>query len=87
MLGRAAGRLSKDLYTSSLHAVFELLQNADDNSFESDQLPCAYFQLDPYSLLVHVNESGFTEVNVRALSNIAASTKQNSEGYIGEKGN
>jgi hypothetical protein len=37
-------------------------------------------------LLIGNNEKGFAENNVRALCDVARSTKANKVGYIGEKG-
>ena len=37
-LGRSLDRLSKDLYSKDTHFVLELIQNADDNNYSSEQL-------------------------------------------------
>lgn len=74
--------------------MLELIQNADDNTFESDT-PTIFITLDittkfPIGYLrVDCNEVGFDKANVEALCRIGASTKKEKErtkGYIGEKG-
>ena len=71
--------------------MLELIQNADDNTFESST-PTLYIGLcssSKFSLCVDCNEVGFDKSNVEALCRIGASTKKSKErkqGYIGEKG-
>lgn len=74
--------------------MLELIQNADDNSFESD-IPTMFITLGITTkfsinyLRVDCNEVGFDKANVEALCRIGASTKKDKErtkGYIGEKG-
>lgn len=73
-----------------VHFIFELLQNADDNGYEAGETPTLRFVLsdtDPTDssnkegcLIVLNNEKGFSAANVRALCNVAASTKKNRDG-------
>ena len=73
--GRGLQRLSKELYSKDTHFVLELIQNADDNSYD---VSCVY---------VLNNEVGFTESNVRAICDVGKSTKGSHRvGYIGHKG-
>jgi len=78
--------LSKDLYSSDIHFVLELIQNADDNDYERKVAPVLTFFIYSDKILIQNNEIGFTEKNVDALCQIGASTKNKSKRYIGEKG-
>ena len=83
-------RLAKNLYSSKARCIFELLQNADDNSYtvakSKGEDPYVKFLVYHDRLVVKCNEDGFTEANIRAISNIGKSSKQGAQGYIGEKG-
>lgn len=95
---RMAKNLSDDLYERSDHFIFELIQNAEDNSYDSNLAPKIKFLLldtDPTNtpgskgcLCIFNNEKGFSEENIKAICDFAASTKKGkkSEGVIGEKG-
>ncbi|KAK8038632.1 hypothetical protein PG993_007043 [Apiospora rasikravindrae] len=83
-------RLSKNLYTSKARFVFELLQNADDNSYEVTKSfglePFVSFQVYPRRIVVECNEDGFTHENLSAICSVGQSSKKGAQGYIGEKG-
>jgi len=70
--------------------LYELIQNAEDNSYSKasreGELPFLHFSI--YSNAIHVdsNEDGFLEEHVVAICSIGDSSKQNAAGYIGEKG-
>jgi hypothetical protein len=70
--------------------VFELLQNADDNSLSrataSGSPPYISFSVFSRRIVVECNEDGFTEENLKAICAVGQSSKSGSEGYIGEKG-
>eukprot|EP01064_Diplonema_japonicum_P036761 TRINITY_DN8385_c0_g1_i3.p1 TRINITY_DN8385_c0_g1~~TRINITY_DN8385_c0_g1_i3.p1 ORF type:complete len:2757 (+),score=715.58 TRINITY_DN8385_c0_g1_i3:987-9257(+) len=85
-LGRAIERLASDLYSSDVHFVLELIQNADDNKYLDGALPRLCFDVTPNAVVVSNNELGFSDKNIRALCDVGSSTKANSEGYIGMKG-
>jgi hypothetical protein len=72
------------------HFVLELIQNADDNSYHPNEIPCLCLELSRHRLIVKCNEVGFTLVNLQAICDINASTKKKSksldDGFIGEKG-
>eukprot|EP00659_Diplonema_papillatum_P009397 gene9397-14574_t len=85
-LGRAIERLASDLYSSDVHFVLELIQNADDNKYPSGALPTLRFDLGRRSVVVSNNEVGFSAKNIRALCDVGSSTKTNADGYIGMKG-
>ncbi|KEY68188.1 hypothetical protein S7711_09101 [Stachybotrys chartarum IBT 7711] len=89
-IGASVLTLAKNLYTSNARFVFELLQNADDNQYSvaaaRGQKPFVSFKLYPQKLVVECNEDGFTEANLRAICDIGNSSKNASQGYIGEKG-
>ncbi|KAF2178732.1 hypothetical protein K469DRAFT_642268 [Zopfia rhizophila CBS 207.26] len=80
--------LSEDLYDKSTRFLLELLQNADDNTYNCPT-PVLNFTYRPGRLRVDCNEVGFTEENVKAICTIGGSTKKGvsrASRYIGEKG-
>ena len=80
-------RLATDLYEKDSHFVFELIQNAEDNSYKlANSEPFLTFALYPDKIVVDSNEDGFEEANVRSICAVARSTKKEQRGYIGEKG-
>lgn len=83
-------RLATQLYGSEARFVFELLQNADDNSFQRvfdlGQAPSVSFTVHPDRIVVECNEDGFTVENLNAICAVNKSTKSTSHGYIGTKG-
>lgn len=83
-------RLAKNLYTSKARFVFELLQNADDNSYAKaaavGAAPCVSFRVFPHRIIMECNEDGFTNQNLEAICSVGKSSKTGSQGYIGEKG-
>ena len=79
-LARSVERLSEDLYSSKTHCIMELVQNADDNSYAPGQVPTLQFAVHDTFLVVANNELGFQEQNVRAICDIARSTKAQKEG-------
>lgn len=80
----------KDLRTKDVHFVFELLQNADDNSFrrasDNSRQPCLIFRVYHDRVVVDCNEDGFEEENLRALCNVGQTSKLGRQGYIGQRG-
>ncbi|BFZ19889.1 hypothetical protein BsWGS_22929 [Bradybaena similaris] len=85
--GRSLQRLSRDLYSKETHFVLELIQNADDNAYESEIVPSVKFVIDFSGVTVLNNELGFEEKNIRALCDVGKSTKEKHKyGYIGQKG-
>lgn len=87
--------LAQDLYSKDTHFIFELIQNAEDNTY-TVQEPTLSFRLvksDPTNtpgsdgaLIIQNNEVGFSPRNVSAVCAVGQSTKSKVEGYIGEKG-
>ena len=87
--------LAKDLYNKPTHFIFELIQNAEDNSYE-ELVPSLSFRLtktDPTgitesdgALIIVNNEVGFNPDNVDAICAVGETTKKKEQGYIGEKG-
>ncbi len=88
-------RLSEGLYSKNTHFIFELIQNAEDNTYDNAE-PSLSFQLvkqDPTNtpnasgaLIIHNNEVGFSSDNVEAICSVGKTTKSKIQGYIGEKG-
>ncbi|KAF4631646.1 hypothetical protein G7Y89_g6486 [Cudoniella acicularis] len=80
--------LSEQLYQKSTHFLSELIQNADDNSYDVP-IPTLNLTYSDGGLRVDSNEVGFTASDVEALCKIGRSTKVgvgHSTRYIGEKG-
>ncbi len=78
--------LSDQLYSKPTHFLLELIQNADDNSYDAET-PAISFNSIEGDLRIACNENGFSPANVEAICRIKKSTKKNrSEGFIGEKG-
>ncbi|GAW19639.1 hypothetical protein ANO14919_091280 [Xylariales sp. No.14919] len=90
MIGSSVITLSKNLYTSPARFVFEMLQNADDNSYSRararNEEPFVTFNVAPRYITVECNEDGFTPKNLSAICSIGKSSKTGAQGYIGEKG-
>ncbi|KAK8094937.1 hypothetical protein PG997_001622 [Apiospora hydei] len=90
MVGSSVITLSKNLYTSKARFVFELLQNADDNSYtkarEAKADPFVSFRVYPNRIVLECNEDGFNYENLVAICSVGQSSKTGAQGYIGEKG-
>ncbi|KAI1297487.1 hypothetical protein F5Y03DRAFT_386916 [Xylaria venustula] len=90
MIGSSVLTLAKNLYTSKARFIFELLQNADDNTYSkalrSGDVPYLSFRVHPSRIVVECNEDGFTDKNLAAICSIGKSSKAGAQGYIGEKG-
>jgi hypothetical protein len=85
-LRNALEHLSRSLYSSDVHFVSELVQNADDNSYDDGLKPTLLIQLYSHAVVIYNNEVGFSESNIIAICNVGGSTKKNQTGYIGQKG-
>ncbi len=97
-LEQTLGVVSKDLYSDDLHFVYELIQNAQDNTYKDGVIPHLKFILledDPTNsdgtegcLCVVNNEEGFSEADIKSICSAGKSTKKQKkvEGFIGEKG-
>ncbi|KAL5345654.1 hypothetical protein ACLOAV_009408 [Pseudogymnoascus australis] len=90
LIGSSVITLANNLYSSKARFVFELLQNADDNSYdkatELGEVPYVSFQVYPLRIVLECNEDGFTKENLSAICSIGQSSKSVRQGYIGEKG-
>ncbi|KAK7427765.1 hypothetical protein QQZ08_005703 [Neonectria magnoliae] len=87
-LEKALNLLSVELYRKDAHFLLELIQNADDNEYETSK-PAFSLTLTDDALVTHCNEKGFTHDNVEAICSIGNTSKAKSStgrGYIGEKG-
>lgn len=82
--------MAKNLNTSHARFVFELLQNADDNKYVAAKSrgvePCVKFSVYRDRIKIECNEDGFTYHDLKAICAIGQSSKNRSQGYIGEKG-
>ncbi|KAK1512450.1 uncharacterized protein CCOS01_14690 [Colletotrichum costaricense] len=90
MIGSSVITLAKNLYSSKARFVFELLQNADDNTYAKasslGSKPFVSFRVFPRKIVVECNEDGFTQENLEAICAVGQSSKTGAQGYIGEKG-
>lgn len=79
-----------DLYSKETRFVYELIQNAEDNSYKRaasrGHSPSLKFSLYPGKLVIDTNEDGFSEDDIKAICSTNQSTKTKFQGYIGEKG-
>ncbi|MCQ1537467.1 hypothetical protein FTO68_00455 [Methanocalculus taiwanensis] len=87
--------ISTRIFKSGFHFLFEIIQNADDANYQSNN-PSLCFKLvknDPTSSLgskgafiIEKNETGFTKEDVKSICRAGVSPKRNSRAFIGEKG-
>ena len=70
--------------------IQELLQNADDCLYDNEVIPTFSLSMKDNTILTEYNEIGFTRANIRSITAIGESTKNNllshSSQSIGEKG-
>ena len=85
-LQKVLEKIAGDLYSSDVHFVMELIQNADDNDYASGVEPTLSVDLYGHALVVRNNEVGFSKRNMIAVCNVSGSTKAGQAGYIGQKG-
>ena len=82
--------LVDNLYSKESRFLYELIQNAEDNSYSTatanDEEPFLDFKLYPDRIIIDSNEDGFSKSNIRAICSVGDSTNKHSAGYIGEKG-
>jgi hypothetical protein len=83
--------VADELYHQSTHFLLELIQNADDNSYDTSSgiTPTLDISLYDDYLRVDCNEIGFAPRNVEAICKVGSSTKagaENATSYVGEKG-
>ncbi|CAF1231547.1 unnamed protein product [Rotaria sp. Silwood1] len=78
--------LGSDLYSSSVHFLHELIQNAEDNFYDNSMIPCLRIELNHNYILLSNNEQGLRAKDVLAICSLAVTTKTNLQKHIGEKG-
>ena len=87
--------LAHDLYSKETHFIFELIQNAEDNTYNETEPSISFrlVQADPTNtpnadgaLIIQNNEIGFSHDDVDAICAVGKTTKSKIQGYIGEKG-
>ncbi|CAK8993193.1 Protein NO VEIN (Protein EMBRYO DEFECTIVE 2597) [Durusdinium trenchii] len=77
-------QLGEQLYTSPVHFIDELLQNADDCSYGSEE-PTFKIDATQSSATFTYNERGFRACDVLSLCSLAVSTKSGGD-FLGHKG-
>lgn len=79
-----------NLYSKDTRCLYELIQNAEDNSYSTaianGEDPFLVFNLYPDRIVIDSNEDGFSRKDLKAICSVGNSTKKQSAGYIGEKG-
>lgn len=84
------GSVVNNLYSKETRFLYELIQNAEDNSYSTvtanGEEPFLAFKVYPDRIIIESNEDGFSESDIRAICSVGNSTKKHSAGYIGEKG-
>ncbi|CAF3386954.1 unnamed protein product [Rotaria sp. Silwood1] len=78
--------LGSHLYSSPVHFLHELIQNAEDNSYDKSIIPCLRIELNHSYILLSNNEQGLRARDVLAICSLAVSTKTIEQEHIGEKG-
>ena len=94
-LNNTIQNLAGELYSRNPHFIFELIQNAEDNSYKNPS-PSLSFRLtrtdltdtrgSEGALIIENNETGFTYDDVDVICKAGESRKEKAQGYIGEKG-
>lgn len=84
MLRASLRLMSTEMYSSPARALWELVQNADDCTYKSNEERSLRFVQTERYIWLEYNEVGFTERDVRALCNVGASTK--GKQHTGQKG-
>ncbi|PRP83579.1 hypothetical protein PROFUN_09128 [Planoprotostelium fungivorum] len=77
--------LGADLYSSPIHFLHELVQNADDNRYSPDITPTLTLLVNEGYIIVRNNEMGFLPKDVQSICSIAVTTKTGGV-HIGQKG-
>ncbi|CAF3498569.1 unnamed protein product [Rotaria sordida] len=78
--------LGSDLYSSPVHFLHELIQNAEDNFYDNSIRPCLRIEIDHNYIFLSNNEQGLRAKDVLAICSLAVSTKTIQQEHIGEKG-
>ncbi|CAF0735333.1 unnamed protein product [Adineta steineri] len=78
--------LGSDLYSSSVHFLDELIQNAEDNIYIDKTSPSLRIELNHDYILFSNNEQGLRSHDVLAICSLAVTTKTSEQKHIGEKG-
>ncbi|HFU75055.1 MAG TPA: hypothetical protein ENK66_02300 [Arcobacter sp.] len=79
--------ISENLYSEDSHFIYELIQNAQDNSYDTIDKKKLDFFVSKDGILIKNNEKGFKDTQIEAICDFANSTKKDKNlGYVGEKG-
>ncbi len=76
----------QELNSSEDHFLLELIQNADDSSYDTKETPFLKFTIGNEIVETFQNEKGFTFADVDSLCSSGMSSKKELEDTIGEKG-
>ena len=78
--------LSGQIYSARTRILYEIIQNADDCSFDDGVKPELLFESSDDALVAWHNESGFQPKDLYALCQVGESSKAAGSGKIGRKG-
>jgi hypothetical protein len=83
-LNKTIENLSNQLYTTEVHFLSEVIQNADDNNYSDGVTPSLYVVLSNTEIVFHINEKGFSEKDIKSVCSVSESTKEvTREGLLG----
>jgi len=79
--------LSSQIYSATTRILYEIIQNADDCSFDDDGVPRElYLECSEDALVAFHNERGFQPKDLYAMCQVGESSKAPVSGKIGRKG-
>ena len=74
--------LSSQIYSTSTRILYEILQNADDCSFDEAHMPKLYIECSDAALVAYHNELGFQPRDLYAMCQVGESSKLAGSGKI-----
>jgi hypothetical protein len=75
-LNKTIENLSNQLYSTEVHFLSEVIQNADDNNYSDGVTPSLYVVLSNTEIVFHMNEKGFSEKDIKSVCSVSESTKE-----------
>jgi hypothetical protein len=75
-LNKTIENLSNQLYSTEVHFLSEVIQNADDNNYSEGVTPSLHVVLSNTEIVFHINEKGFTEKDIKSVCSVSESSKE-----------
>lgn len=75
-LNKTIENLSNQLYSTEVHFLSEVIQNADDNDYSDGVTPSLLVALSNTEIVFDINEKGFTEKDIKSVCSVSESTKE-----------